>query len=321
MKKLVAIIAGDPESISSELIAKTWKKKQLYKNINIFVIGNYNLIRRQLKFLKIKIKIKKILDLNIKDYKKNLLIYDVPLNFRNPFDINKNIRKKYIIKCLKIGVKFSKTKKINGFINCPINKRDVFNKNFGVTEFLAKNSNVLGKEAMIIYNKKLSVCPITTHIKVKNISKSLSRKNIFNKVVTVNKFYFDKFGFKPRICILGLNPHNYEFRTESEEKKIIIPTIRKLKNYGIKVNGPVPADTAFINFKKNKFNIIIGMYHDQVLSPYKTLFNFNAINITAGLSYIRVSPDHGTGKDIIKKKLANPISLIESIKFFNQVNA
>ena len=63
------------------------------------------------------------------------------------------------------------------------------------------------------------------------------------------------------------------------------------------------------------------MYHDQVLSPYKTLFNFNAINITAGLSYIRVSPDHGTGKDIIKKKLANPISLIESIKFFNQVNA
>ena len=171
---------------------------------------------------------------------------------------------------------------------------------------------------MIIYNKKLSVCPVTTHIKIKNISKNLSVKKIYEKVITINKFYLEKFRFKPKICVLGLNPHNYELLNDSEEKKIIVPAIKILKKKGINVKGPIPSDTAFINSKS--YNILIGMYHDQVLGPYKTIFNFNAINITAGLPYIRVSPDHGTGKDIVKKNLASPLSLIESIKFFKAVN-
>mgnify|MGYP001196466426 FL=1 len=119
---------------------------------------------------------------------------------------------------------------------------------------------------------------------------------------------------------MGLNPHNYELRNKSEEKTIIIPALKKLKKLRLKVNGPLSGDTAFINFKKKKFNILVGMYHDQVLSPFKTIFKFNAINITLGLPYIRISPDHGTGQDIIKKNKANPESLIESIKFFNKIN-
>ena len=79
-------------------------------------------------------------------------------------------------------------------------------------------------------------------------------------------------------------------------------------------------DTAFLNFKKNKFDVLVGMYHDQVLSPFKTLYRFDAVNVTLGLPYIRVSPDHGTGKDIIRKNLANPKSLLESIKFFKNIN-
>ena len=318
MKKLVAIIAGDPESISSELIAKAWKRKKQFKNINIFVIGNYDLLKKQLKFLNIKINIKKINYLKNKNFKKSLLIYDVPLNFKKPFKINKNYKKKYVLKCFELAIKLSKIKKIVGFINCPINKKDVFETNYGVTEFLAKKSNVLGREAMIIYNKKLAVCPITTHIKISNISKNLSMKKICEKVITVNKFYLKKFGFKPKICVLGLNPHNYELLNDSEEKRIILPAIKKLKKNGINVKGPIPADTAFINSKN--YNIIIGMYHDQVLGPYKTIFNFHAINITAGLPYLRISPDHGTGKDIVKKNLANPLSLVESIKFFKPIN-
>ena len=101
----------------------------------------------------------------------------MPLNFKKPYKINIKNKSKYVIECIKIAIKFSKQKKIQGFINCPINKKDIFNSNFGLTEFLARNSNVLGKEAMIIYNKKLSVCPITTHIQIKNISKNLSKKN------------------------------------------------------------------------------------------------------------------------------------------------
>ena len=103
MKKLVAIVAGDPESINTEIIAKMWKRKKLFKNLNIFVIGNYNLIKKQLKFLKIKIKLGKIDDLNNRDFKKKLLVYDVPFSFKSPFNFSKNLKKDYVIKSLNIG--------------------------------------------------------------------------------------------------------------------------------------------------------------------------------------------------------------------------
>ena len=87
----------------------------------------------------------------------------------------------------------------------------------------------------------------------------------------------------------------------------------------MRVYGPLSGDTAFSNIKKNKFNVIVGMYYDQVLGPFKALYNFNAINITLGLPYIRVSPDHGTGGDIIKKNIANPKSLLEAIYFLKKI--
>ena len=148
----------------------------------------------------------------------------------------------------------------------------------------------------------------------------MNKKLIIKKLVTIDKFYKKIFNVKPNIGLLGLNPHNYELRNKSEEKTIVIPALKKLKKLKIKVSGPLSGDTAFTNFKKKKFNILVGMYHDQVLSPFKTIFKFNAINITLGLPYIRISPDHGTGQDIIKKNKANPESLIESIKFFNKIN-
>ena len=106
MKKLVAIIAGDPESISSELIAKAWKKKKQFKNVNIFLIGNYNLIKKQFKLLDLKINIRKINSLKNEDFKKTLLVYDVPLDFINPFKINKNYKKKYVLKSFDIAINF-----------------------------------------------------------------------------------------------------------------------------------------------------------------------------------------------------------------------
>ena len=113
-----------------------------------------------------------------------------------------------------------------------------------------------------------------------------------------------------------MNPHNAELRNSSEEKKIIIPAIFKLKKMGVKIKGPIVADTIFINEYK-KFDVIVGMYHDQVITPFKTLYKFNAVNITLGLNYLRISPDHGTAKDIICKKKANPLSLINCVKFLN----
>ena len=106
---------------------------------------------------------------------------------------------------------------------------------------------------------------------------------------------------------------------DSEEKRIILPAIKSLKKMKIKIDGPLSADTSFFFDKKNKPDVIVGMYHDQVLTPIKTIMGFKAINITLGLPFIRVSPDHGVAADIVGKKVADPSSLIESIKFFNNI--
>ena len=115
---------------------------------------------------------------------------------------------------------------------------------------------------------------------------------------------------------MGLNPHNAELKKNSEEYKIIIPAIKKAFKKGYKVTGPLVADTVFIKEYKN-YDLLVGMYHDQVLSPFKALFNFDAINVTLGLKYLRVSPDHGTAANLIGKKKANPTSLINCVNFLN----
>ena len=319
MKNLIGIVAGEPYSINSELIAKTWKMKSEFKNSNIFVIGSYDLIKIQLKKLKIRVKLKKINSIKKQNFKKELLILDVPVKFKKPFEIKKKNKIKYVLDSIDLAVKMAKERKILGFINCPINKKETFgNKKFGITEFLGKKLGVLGKEVMLIFNKELAVAPITTHIQLKKVSSNISKKKIVDKLITINKFYSNNLKIKPKIGILGLNPHNDELRKMSEENKIILPAIKLLKKKKISVYGPLSPDTAFVDFKKKGFNVLVGMYHDQVLSPFKALFKFNAINITIGIPFIRISPDHGIGSDIVGKNIANPTSLIESIKFFKK---
>jgi len=213
-----------------------------------------------------------------------------------------------------------KNKKILGFVNCPISKESLFkNKHQGITEFLSKKSGKNGNEVMLIYNEKLSVSPITTHIPLNEVSSKIKKSNIINKVKIINSFYRKIFNKKPIFAILGLNPHNFSLSKKSWEKKIIYKAIKNLKKFKIKVSGPIPTDSSFMTLNKHKYNVIIGMYHDQVLTPFKALYNFNAINITLGLPYIRISPDHGVAEKIIGKNLANPRSLMESIKFFNYI--
>ena len=142
---------------------------------------------------------------------------------------------------------------------------------------------------------------------------------VFNNALATEcaDYLSDNFKRKPKIGILGLNPHNAEMRKNSEEKKIIIPAISKLRKLGFLIKGPLVADTVFIKDFKN-YDILIGMYHDQVLTPFKTIFTFDAINITLGLKYLRVSPDHGVAKNLILKNKANPLSLIKCIEFVNK---
>ena len=116
-----------------------------------------------------------------------------------------------------------------------------------------------------------------------------------------------------------MNPHNLELSKDSEERRIILPAINSLKNMNLKIYGPFPADTIFLNLKKYNFDVIVGMYHDQVLTPFKTIYGYDAINITLGLKYIRISPDHGIAKDLIAKNKASPKSLISALSFIRKL--
>ena len=188
----------------------------------------------------------------------------------------------------------------------------------GITEYLAHKTNKDNKVAMLIYNKKLSVSPTTTHLPLKLVNKNLSKNKIINQIKIIRNFYKNKLNKEPRFGITGLNPHCESNYKSSEEKKIIIPAIKNLIKKKYKIKGPFAADTIFMRENLKNYDVIIGMYHDQVLAPVKTIFGFNAINITLGLPFIRVSPDHGPNTKMLGKNISNSKSLVEAINFFNK---
>ena len=305
MNNLIPIIFGEPKSINCEIIAKTWRKLDSKSKKRIFLIGNHNIILHQLKREKIRIRTLKISKFkDLAKHKKNfniIKVLDIPF------------KKKFVINCINKAHQLAIRKKIKGFITAPINK-SILNKRFpGLTEYLGYKCNAKGNEVMMIFNKKLAVVPLTTHIEIKNITKKITEKLIMKKTKVLNSYYKKYFLKSPKIAMLGLNPHNNENKRNSVENKIIKKSINKLKKNRINIKGPYPADSIFMK-DKISFDVIIGMYHDQVLTPFKTLFKFDALNITLGLKYIRISPDHGTGQDIIGKNKANPESLINSVK-------
>jgi 4-hydroxythreonine-4-phosphate dehydrogenase len=170
---------------------------------------------------------------------------------------------------------------------------------------------------MIIYNKNLSVCPLTTHLPIKYVNKKINKLEIVNKVKLINNFWKKEFGKKVKIGVTGLNPHCESIDSFNEDKYIILPVIKKLQKLKYNIDGPFAADTIFLRNNRKKFNLIIGMYHDQVLTPIKTLFEYDAINITIGLPFIRVSPDHGPNESMLGKNKSDYRSLLNSIKFLD----
>ncbi len=322
MIKPIGIVAGEPNSISSEIIFESWKNRKKYKNRPFFIIGSFKLFNLQKKKLNYKIKIKAIdYNHNLNNLNFNYLnIFDVNFNQKKPFEKITTKSNEYIFKCFNVAIKLLKEKKIIGLINCPVKKETLFKNNHkGITEYLSRKSNTTGNEVMLIYNKNLSVCPITTHIPLKQVSKKIKKNIIIKKIKTINHFYKSFLNKKPKFAVLGLNPHNFTYLKNPEEKEIISKAIKSIKKMKINVRGPVSTDTSFMNYKKFKYNIIVGMYHDQVLTSFKSMFRYNAINVTLGLPFIRVSPDHGVAEDIVGKKKADSKSLIESIKFFNYI--
>ncbi len=172
---------------------------------------------------------------------------------------------------------------------------------------------------MLIYNSSFSVCPITTHVPINRVTKNLSIEKIVRDVTNINYFYKEKLKRKPKFAILGLNPHCESIEKFSEEDKIIIPAIEFLLENKINIKGPFSADTFFSKRNLTNYDVAIGMYHDQVLTPMKTIFKFDAINLTLELPFLRVSPDHGTNNEMIGKKRSNPRSLLKCIDFLEKI--
>ena len=170
---------------------------------------------------------------------------------------------------------------------------------------------------MLIYNKNLSVCPLTTHLPLKKVSKFIEKKMIKEKIKLLDKFFKKYLKQKPRIAVTGLNPHCESIDAFNEDEKIIKPTIKSLVKSNYKIFGPFAADTIFLKRNRKNFNIIFGMYHDQVLTPMKTMFEYDAINITLGLPFLRISPDHGPNEKMIGKKKSDPLSLIKALTFLD----
>ena len=315
----ILIVAGEPNSIFLEIFFKSIKNKQI-KN-PIILIASLKLLELQMSKLKINKKINIIINKDLKlnkIFKNRINLINVNYSPKKPFEKISKKSNNYISNCFKLAFEIIKKNKIRKFINGPINKKTFLNKDYlGITEYISKKLKI-NKTAMLIYNKELSVCPLTTHLPLKHVTKKINKKNIIEKIELIEEFYKLKIKKKPNIAVIGLNPHCESIDKFNEDEKIIYPTIKYLKKLNYKVSGPYPADTIFLKKNRKKYDVILGMYHDQVLTPIKTLFEYNAINITLGLPFIRISPDHGPNEKMLGKNLSNPLSLIQAIKFLDK---
>ena len=321
MKRPIIIILGEPNSISSEIFLKSLNYIKKIK-LNFIIIGNYSLLDKQAKYLNFKINTKLTLSKinKLKNVKFNFINVDYKQS--RAFNLKINNSDTFVKKCFEHAVILLKKKLAIGLINLPINKsKFTKNKYKGITEYIADKTNNRNKENMLLFNENFSVLPLTTHIPLKKVYKEISYKKIEKACKNINNFYLKTIKRKKfKIGILGLNPHNGENGyIGNEEKKIIIPAINKLKKK-YPIIGPLSPDTSFLQREKLQIDVLIGHYHDQILTTFKTKFDFNAINITIGLPFIRISPDHGIGTGIIGKGIANPKSFKKAVKFFSKYN-
>ena len=207
MKKKIILISGDPNSINSEIIFKSWKKIDKSIKKRIYLISNYDLINNQFLKLKYKIKTQKVKNINEISKGDELKIINVNLVFKNSFKVDKSSASKFVNKTLDLAHKYGLKNNVSGIINCPINKNLVHNKRMGVTEYLAFKCGIKNKsEVMLIRNKKISVSPITTHIDVKDISKQIKKEIIITKIKTINKWFKKFFKKKTKDCNFRVKP-------------------------------------------------------------------------------------------------------------------
>ena len=315
-KIVVGISIGDVNGVGIEVILKTFEDKRMLDFCTPVLFGSSKIISSHKKILNIETNINKINSIQqIKDGEINLLTIwkeDVMLEIGSATKIGGQ----YAFKSLNEATKSLKKGEIDLLITAPINKETIQSEEFnfsGHTEFLERNLD--GESLMILMNDFLRIGLITGHITISKIAESITPELIESKVKILNNSLKQDFNInKPKIAVLGLNPHSGDNGViGQEENELIKPTITSIHESGIFVYGPYAADGFFGSEAYKQFDGVLAMYHDQGLAPFKALTFGNGVNFTAGLSHVRTSPDHGTAFDISGKGKANSDSFKEAI--------
>ena len=313
---IVGISIGDLNGIGSEVILKTFEDSRMLELCTPVIFANVKIVSFIKKNLNSETALHGI-DKIEQLVKGKINVLNV---WREGVDVNFGQNDEtvgtYAIKSFIAATNALKDEAIDVLVTAPINKYNIQSEEFkfpGHTDYLDKELE--GNALMLMVQDNLRVGLLTDHIPVNEVASHITEKLIIQKIETINKSLKQDFGItKPKIALLGLNPHSGDNGViGKEDDEIIKPTIKKLFEKGTLVFGPYSADGFFGSNQYDKFDAVIACYHDQGLIPFKTLSFGKGVNYTAGLNKIRTSPDHGTAYEIAGKGLAEHTSFAEAV--------
>jgi 4-hydroxythreonine-4-phosphate dehydrogenase len=316
----MGITMGDPSGIGPEVIIKSFENPDV-RSKRIIVIGDYNIMKAMYNLLKIRsFNLHRISNVNESQFDERLLnILDLRLIDMKKFKPGevRNDSGNAAFMAIKKAVELVMNKEIDAIVTAPVNKEALHIAGYkypGHTEILAGLTNTKDY-AMLLYDKRLRVIHVSTHISLLEAITGLKRERI-EKVIELAHEVMRKLNVEvPEIAVAGINPHSGENGLfGSEEINEIIPAIRNMKKKGIRVEGPVPPDIVFLQALKGKYDIVVAMYHDQGHIPLKLLGFTSGVNVTVGLPFVRTSVDHGTAFEIAWLGEADEKSMVEAIK-------
>ncbi len=313
---IVGISIGDLNGIGSEVVLKTFEDSRMLELCTPVIFANVKILSFAKKSLDAGMQLHGIDSLDqIITGKINVLnVWKESVNIE--YGVNNENVGKYAIKSFVAATKALKEGLVDVLVTAPINKYNIQAEDFkfpGHTDYL--NQELEGDALMFMVQDNLRVGLITDHVPVNEVASHLTEALIKKKIETIKKSLIQDFSInKPKIAVLGLNPHAGDGGViGKEDDEIIRPVINKMFDSGTLVFGPFPADGFFGSNQYEKFDAVIATYHDQGLIPFKTLSFGKGVNYTAGLNKIRTSPDHGTAYDIAGKGLADHNSFKEAV--------
>ena len=301
------ITIGDANGIGPEIILKMFNDKKFINEYNLKVVGS-----------------KYILDYYAGIYnldeipKENIIQINVPATFKVRIGEIDKVAGKHAGDAIKKAATMCLKKEADAMITMPISKESFNLGGYdypGHTEMVTEISGS-AQSAMILYSKKMIVALATTHIALDKVSKKIVKNKLIEKIILVNNSLVKDFKIqKPKIAVLGLNPHSGDGGLMgNEEKEVISPAVKEMKEAGFNISGPYPADGFFASKMYKQCDIVFAMYHDQGLIPFKMVAFEKGVNYTAGLNFFRTSPDHGTAFNIAGKGKADIQSSVCAVK-------